>query len=79
MLLVAGGVVALGVAMFLADDVLPAMRLEAGLLAQNKDLSSIGADLIREGDTEAQATKQGLAGGGPDNRRPSQARAGRRP
>ncbi|MER5960325.1 hypothetical protein [Streptomyces sp. NPDC001893] len=44
-------------------------------MAQNKGLSSIGADLIRESDTEAQAAKHGLAGGGPDNRRPSQARA----
>ncbi|GAA2648153.1 hypothetical protein [Streptomyces vastus] len=60
-LLVAGGVVALGVAVFLADRVLLAMEARGWIYwRKTKGLSSIGVDLLQEGDPRAQAVKRAM-------------------
>jgi len=60
-LLVAGGVVALGVGLFLADRVLLAMEARGWIYwRKTKGLSSIGVDLIQEGDPGAQAVKRAM-------------------
>ncbi|MFJ2214383.1 hypothetical protein ACIQVO_08960 [Streptomyces sp. NPDC101062] len=57
----AGGIVALGVAVFLADRVLLAMEARGWIYwRRTKGLSSIGADLIQEGDPGAQAVKRAM-------------------
>ncbi|MGW2112843.1 hypothetical protein [Streptomyces sp. NPDC001948] len=58
-LLVAGGVVALGVVVLLADRVLLAMEARGWIYwRRTKGLSSIGVDLMQEGDPGAQAVKR---------------------
>jgi hypothetical protein len=60
-LAVAGVVVALVVAVFLADRVLLAMEARGWIYwRKTKRLSSIGADLIQEGDPGAQAVKRAM-------------------
>ncbi len=60
-LVVAGVGVALGVAVFLADRVLLAMEARGWIYwRKTKGLSSIGADLIQEGDPGAQAVKRAM-------------------
>ncbi|MEE1797645.1 MULTISPECIES: hypothetical protein [unclassified Streptomyces] len=57
----AGGIVALGVAVFLADRVLLVMEARGWIYwRRTKGLSSIGADLIQEGDPGAQAVKRAM-------------------
>ncbi|MER5227803.1 hypothetical protein [Streptomyces flaveus] len=57
----AGVVVALGVAVFLADRVLLAMEARGWIYwRKTKGLSSIGVDLIQEGDPGAQAVKRAM-------------------
>ncbi|MBR8642177.1 hypothetical protein KEF29_29755 [Streptomyces tuirus] len=59
--LVAGVVVALGVAVFLTDRVLLAMESRGWIYwRKTKGLSSIGVDLIQEGDPGAQAIKRAM-------------------
>ncbi|MGW4203015.1 hypothetical protein [Streptomyces sp. NPDC004726] len=61
MLLAAGAVVALGVAVFLTDRVLLAMEARGWVYwRKTKGLSSIGVDLIQEGDPGAQAAKRAM-------------------
>jgi hypothetical protein len=60
-LVVAGVAVALGVAVFLADRVLLAMEARGWIYwRKSKGLSSIGVDLIQEGDPGAQAAKRAM-------------------
>ncbi|MGW1847096.1 hypothetical protein [Streptomyces sp. NPDC001966] len=60
-LLVAGGVVALGVVVLLADRVLLAMEARGWIYwRRTKGLSSIGVDLMQEGDPGAQAVKRAM-------------------
>ncbi|MEX3102982.1 MULTISPECIES: hypothetical protein [unclassified Streptomyces] len=60
-LVVAGVAVALGVAVFLADRVLLAMEARGWIYwRKTKGLSSIGVDLIQEGDPGAQAVKRAM-------------------
>ncbi|QOV40847.1 hypothetical protein IM697_22140 [Streptomyces ferrugineus] len=57
----AGGVVALGVFVLLADRVLLAMEARGWIYwRKTKSLSSIGVDLIQEGDPGAQAVKRAM-------------------
>jgi hypothetical protein len=61
LLLATGGVVALGVAVFLADRALLAMEARVWIYwRKTKGLSSIGVDLIQEGDPGAQAVKRAM-------------------
>jgi hypothetical protein len=58
---VAGGVVALGVVLFLADRILLAMEARGWIYwRKRKGLSSIGADFIQDGDPGAQAVKRAM-------------------
>ncbi|MGW9117732.1 hypothetical protein ACWGRV_13980 [Streptomyces sp. NPDC055663] len=60
-LLVAGGAVALGVVVLLADRVLLAMEARGWIYwRRTKGLSSIGVDLMQEGDPGAQAVKRAM-------------------
>ncbi|MEU8983638.1 hypothetical protein [Streptomyces sp. NPDC048309] len=60
-LLATGGVVALGVAVYLADRVRLAMEARGWIYwRKTKGLSSIGVDLIQEGDPGAQAVKRAM-------------------
>ncbi|MGC9540696.1 hypothetical protein [Streptomyces sp. UG1] len=61
LVLVAGGIVALGAFVFLADRVLLAMEARGWIYwRKTKSLSSIGVDLIQEGDPGAQAVKRAM-------------------
>jgi hypothetical protein len=58
---VTGGVVALGLALFLADRVLLAVEARGWIYwRKRKGLSSIGADFIQGGDPGAQAVKRAM-------------------
>ncbi|MEV5597443.1 hypothetical protein [Streptomyces sp. NPDC052496] len=58
---VAGAVVALGLAAFLADRVLLMMESRGWIYwRRTKRLSSIGADLVQEGSPGAQAVKRAM-------------------
>lgn len=60
-MLVTGVVVGLGVAVFLTDRVLLAMEARGWIYwRRTKGLSSIGADLLQEGDPGAQAVKRAM-------------------
>ncbi|MFF1655284.1 hypothetical protein [Streptomyces sp. NPDC058255] len=60
-LLATGGVVALGVAVYPADRVRLAMEARGWIYwRKTKGLSSIGVDLIQEGDPGAQAVKRAM-------------------
>lgn len=60
-LLVSGGLVALGLVAFLADRVLLAMEARGWIYwRKTKGLSSIGAGLVQEGDPGAQAVKRAM-------------------
>ncbi|PWG11773.1 hypothetical protein DF268_20515 [Streptomyces sp. V2] len=60
-MVVAGVAVVLGVAVFLADRVLLAMEARGWIYwRKTKGLSSIGVDLIQEGDPGAQAVKRAM-------------------
>ncbi|TQE27478.1 hypothetical protein SipoB123_11835 [Streptomyces ipomoeae] len=59
--MVAGGIVALGVLVLLADHVLLAMEARGWIYwRKTKSLSSIGVDLIQEGDPGARAVKRAM-------------------
>jgi hypothetical protein len=59
--LIAGGVVALGVLVLLADRVLLAMEARGWIYwRKTKTLSSIGAELVQDVDPGAQAVKRGM-------------------
>ncbi|MGW0842161.1 hypothetical protein ACWD26_18690 [Streptomyces sp. NPDC002787] len=60
-LLIAGGVVAVGVFVLLADRVLLAMEARGWIYwRKTKTLSSLGAELVQEADPGAQAVKRGM-------------------
>ncbi|MFF6786657.1 hypothetical protein [Streptomyces sp. NPDC012510] len=61
MLLIAGGLVALGVLGLLADRILLVLEARGWIYwRRTKTLSSLGADLVQEVDPGAQAVKRGM-------------------